>query len=69
MASRDDKMGLHGSVPPWFAGLLPEGALRELVFTGLGRGDHDQFDVLIARVLLKNTINERPAVWASPSKK
>jgi serine/threonine-protein kinase HipA len=46
LASRGDKIGLHGSVPPWFAGLLPEGALRELVLTEMGPGDHDQFDVL-----------------------
>jgi hypothetical protein len=46
LASRDNKIGLHGSVPPWFAGLLPEGALRELVFTELGPGDHDQFDCI-----------------------
>ena len=46
LASRSDKIGLHGSVPPWFAGLLPEGALRELVLTEMGPGDHDQFDVL-----------------------
>ncbi len=41
LASRSDKIGLHGSVPPWFAGLLPEGALRELVLTEMGPGDHD----------------------------
>ena len=46
LASRNDKIGLHGSVPPWFAGLLPEGALRDLVLTEMGPGDHDQFDVL-----------------------
>lgn len=46
LTSRGDKIGLHGSVPPWFAGLLPEGALRELVLTEMGPGDHDQFDVL-----------------------
>lgn len=46
LISRADKIGLHGSVPPWFAGLLPEGALRELVLTEMGPGDHDQFDVL-----------------------
>lgn len=46
LASRGDKIGLHGSVPPWFAGLLPEGALRDLVLTEMGPGDHDQFDVL-----------------------
>ncbi len=31
LAYRGDKIGLHGTLPPWFAGLLPEGALRELV--------------------------------------
>src|SRR5688500_9289732 len=46
LATRGDKIGLHGSIPPWFAGLLPEGALRELVLTEMGPGDHDQFDVL-----------------------
>ncbi|MGC6330322.1 type II toxin-antitoxin system HipA family toxin [Rhizorhabdus sp. FW153] len=46
LASRSDKIGLHGSVPPWFDGLLPEGALRDLVLTEMGPGDHDQFDVL-----------------------
>nr|WP_047168061.1 type II toxin-antitoxin system HipA family toxin [Sphingomonas sp. Y57] len=46
LADRDDKIALHGSVPPWFAGLLPEGALRELVLSEMGPGDHDQFDVL-----------------------
>jgi serine/threonine-protein kinase HipA len=46
LAARGDKIALHGSVPPWFAGLLPEGALRELVLTEMGPGDHDQFDVL-----------------------
>ena len=46
LVARNDKIGLHGSVPPWFAGLLPEGALRDLVLTEMGPGDHDQFDVL-----------------------
>jgi serine/threonine-protein kinase HipA len=46
LASRNDKIGLHGWVPPWFSGLLPEGALRALVLTEMGPGDHDQFDVL-----------------------
>ena len=46
LADRNDKIGLHGSVPPWFAGLLPEGALRDLVVAEMGPGDHDQFDVL-----------------------
>jgi serine/threonine-protein kinase HipA len=46
LASRADKIGLHGTLPPWFAGLLPEGALRALVLSEMGPGDHDQFDVL-----------------------
>lgn len=46
LAGRGDKIALHGSLPPWFAGLLPEGALRDLVLTEMGPGDHDQFDVL-----------------------
>jgi serine/threonine-protein kinase HipA len=46
LAARDDKIGLHGHLPPWFAGLLPEGALRELVMAEMGPGDHDQFDLL-----------------------
>jgi serine/threonine-protein kinase HipA len=46
LADRKDKIGLHGFVPPWFEGLLPEGALRELVITEMGPGDHDDFDVL-----------------------
>jgi serine/threonine-protein kinase HipA len=46
LAARGDKIGLHGSIPPWFAGLLPEGALRDLVLTEMGPGNHDQFDVL-----------------------
>ncbi len=46
LASRGDKIGLHGTLPPWFSGLLPEGALRELVMSEMGPGDHDEFDVL-----------------------
>lgn len=46
LADRGDKIGLHGTLPPWFAGLLPEGALRELVVAEMGPGDHDQFDLL-----------------------
>lgn len=46
LAGRRDKIGLHGFVPPWFEGLLPEGALRELVVGEMGLGDHDDFDVL-----------------------
>ncbi|MDT9600857.1 type II toxin-antitoxin system HipA family toxin [Sphingosinicella rhizophila] len=46
LADRGDKIGLHGSLPPWFSGLLPEGALRELVLAEMGPGNHDQFDLL-----------------------
>jgi serine/threonine-protein kinase HipA len=46
LGNRGDKIGLHGTLPPWFAGLLPEGALRTLVLSEMGPGDHDQFDVL-----------------------
>ncbi len=43
---RDDKISLHGSLPPWFQGLLPEGALRDLVLTEMGPGNHDSFDLI-----------------------
>jgi len=46
LAARGDKIGLNGHLPPWFAGLLPEGALRALVMTEMGPGDHDELDVL-----------------------
>ncbi|MBB6305567.1 MULTISPECIES: type II toxin-antitoxin system HipA family toxin [Rhizobium] len=46
LARRGDKIGLHGTLPPWFSGLLPEGALRDLVLNEMGPGDHDEFDVL-----------------------
>ncbi|TPL95734.1 type II toxin-antitoxin system HipA family toxin [Mesorhizobium sp. B2-3-12] len=46
LAARGDKIGLHGYLPPWFSGLLPEGALRDLVMTEMGPGNHDQFDLL-----------------------
>lgn len=46
LADRDDKIGLHGNAPPWFSGLLPEGALRALVMSEMGPGNHDQFDLL-----------------------
>lgn len=46
LAARGDKIALHGFLPPWFSNLLPEGALRLLVETEMGQGDHDQFDVL-----------------------
>lgn len=47
LANRRDKIALRGALPPWFAGLLPEGALRELVLAEMGPGDHDQFDLMI----------------------
>jgi len=47
LADRGDKIGLHGLLPPWFSGLLPEGALRELVMAEMGPGNHDQFDLLL----------------------
>jgi len=46
LARRTDKIALNGSLPPWFSGLLPEGALHELVLAEMGPGDHDDFDVL-----------------------
>jgi serine/threonine-protein kinase HipA len=47
LADRRDKIGLHGYLPPWFQGLLPEGALRDLVVAEMGPGDHDSFDVIL----------------------
>jgi serine/threonine-protein kinase HipA len=68
LAIRDDKIGLHGSVPPWFAGLLPEGALRELVLTEMGPGDHDQFDLLTRLGAdLPGSVLITPETEASPS--
>ncbi|WP_447932826.1 type II toxin-antitoxin system HipA family toxin [Sphingopyxis fribergensis] len=46
LVGRNDKIGVNGSLPPWFAGLLPEGSLRELVLAEMGPGNHDEFDVL-----------------------
>jgi serine/threonine-protein kinase HipA len=46
LTGRNDKIGVNGSLPPWFAGLLPEGSLRDLVLTEMGPGNHDEFDVL-----------------------
>lgn len=46
LAYRGDKIALYGQLPPWFEGLLPEGALRTLVEQEMGPGDHDHFDVL-----------------------
>lgn len=47
LVDRRGKIGLNGTLPPWFSGLLPEGSLRELVIQEMGPGDHDQFDVLM----------------------
>jgi serine/threonine-protein kinase HipA len=47
IASRDHKIALYGHLPPWFQGLLPEGALRDLVDAEMGPGGHDHFDVLL----------------------
>lgn len=46
LANRYDKIAYPGFLPPWFSGLLPEGALRDLVEREMGPGDHDYFDVL-----------------------
>lgn len=46
LANRGDKIGINGYLPPWFSGLLPEGALRDLVMAEMGPGNHDQFDLL-----------------------
>lgn len=43
---RADKIGRRGFLPPWFSGLLPEGALRQLVERELGPGRHGEFLVL-----------------------
>lgn len=46
LANRGDKIGINSYLPPWFSGLLPEGALRDLVMAEMGPGNHDQFDLL-----------------------
>lgn len=43
---RADKIGRLGLLPPWFSGLLPEGALRQLVEDELGPGRHNEIVVL-----------------------
>lgn len=42
----EDKMAVNGFLPQWFSNLLPEGALRHLVETEMGPGDHQDFDLL-----------------------
>lgn len=46
LTNRADKIAYPGFLPPWFSGLLPEGALRDLVEREMGPGDHDYFDIL-----------------------
>lgn len=46
LVARGDKVMRSGLLPPYFSGLLPEGALRELVETEFGTGAFDDFDVL-----------------------
>lgn len=46
LRSNQDKVGGHGQLPPWFSGLLPEGALRSLIETGMPTGKTGDFDVL-----------------------
>jgi serine/threonine-protein kinase HipA len=47
LAAREQKVAINGYLPPWFGGLLPEGALHDLVLSEMGPGDHDEFDVLM----------------------
>ena len=42
----EDKRARRGFLPPWFANLLPEGALREIVEREMGAGFHSDFDIL-----------------------
>jgi serine/threonine-protein kinase HipA len=46
LVRREDKVARNGYIPPYFSGLLPEGALRELVEAEFGTGAFDDFDVL-----------------------
>lgn len=46
LLDRTDKVAHAGFLPSWFANLLPEGALLELVERQLGPGRHDDFDVI-----------------------
>ncbi|WP_152997358.1 hypothetical protein [Methylobacterium sp. GXS13] len=47
--TRADEIGRLGLMPPWFSGVLPEGALRELVEDELGPGRHNE-NVVLARL-------------------
>lgn len=46
LRSNQGKIGGHGQLPPWFSGLLPEGALRSLIEAGMPTGMTSDFDVL-----------------------
>lgn len=46
LVAREDKVMRNGLLPPYFSGLLPEGALRDLVEAEFGTGAFDDFDVL-----------------------
>jgi serine/threonine-protein kinase HipA len=47
LLNRNDKVMRSGLLPVFFANLLPEGALRELVEQELGTGAFDDLDVLV----------------------
>ena len=46
MADERHRVATGGHLPTWFSGLLPEGALRDIVMRQLGPGRFDEFDVL-----------------------
>lgn len=46
LRNREDKTARFGVLPPWFANLLPEGALRTMVERGMRAGNVSDFDVL-----------------------
>ena len=41
-----DKRARSGFLPPWFANLLPEGVLRDIVEREMGAGRHEDFEIL-----------------------
>ncbi len=56
-----DKGQRGGMLPPWFANLLPEGALLSVVERQMGTGHHTQF------AILRELGHDLPgAVWAVP---
>jgi len=70
LRSPEGKRATNNNLPPWFAGLLPEGALRLLVETDLGTGRHGDFDVIkhVGRDLPGAVVvvpeGEAPLPWA-----